>query len=981
MRVCSSCGRENPDDRDFCECGEYLRWDPTGVVQAVTPEVLQAAQQPAPPATPAPAAAPPPAQPGAPAQPAHPAARPASPPPAPAGPGNGTGQPPAAPAPAPPAAGPASTMRQPAVPVPAPAPAAPAQPAEPDPAAITLRLPDGEQLQLGETLAMGVEPGGRAQLLALVRNQSGIVDNYDLSVNGLPADWYSIFPNTVYLVPFGTSGTYEQEVQIHLHPPRSAEAQARIWELEVVAESKAYNRRAASAPLHLGIQPFEEFKTKLSPERASGRRKAQFDVAVRNTANAPVTVALDAADQDNELAYDFTPPTIEIPPGQSVNSKLLVKPPRQKWIGRPEEKRIQVFTKTGEEAERAKSADDMELPEGAEGVDGEEAGGEPKRKGLLGRLRVTGPRAQVGTSGVRMTGPRVSKPAVPSKNVDLMKLRAPGGGTPAAAMPLMPNQVVFRQKPWLPWWVAMVVPLLILLALLLFLFLPKNVVVPDVTGSKSTFDAQQKLTKANLKLAADTKQKISTEAPPGTVIGQTPAAGKKAKKDSEVSVLVALGNGKVEVPSVVGKTQGDAEKLLNKAKLTIGQVTPQPPDPKAKISSQIPAAKEVVQQGKPIDIFTEKVGAKKKGGKDAKKNGGGGGGGKAAAVALPALGGSVAAAAKQAADAGLVPETVLQFSDKKKGELIGTIPPGGTKLPAGSKVKLLVSAGFPQLAFDDGKDVLLADGATGKRLPAVAKGPQEETDPTFSFDGTKIAFVGGRRVFLADRAKPDDPPVALTDAGEAYSDLAWAPTADSNVIAMLRDKSPGKDHKDQDLCLLQVSKTPQAPQCISEPKVNLEKTVRWSPDGKSIFAFGVKSLGSFGMVRYTSKKPFSPDAKDWGKGKFVTDLSQPDKGVLDMAISPDGKQAAYVANFDSDAFQLYLGKPTDFLLTKAKPQGVRACKVAWRSDGVELVVIQADAPCQEDNGQLARMPAGQPTKQQQLGFSGDNPVFQPLTLG
>ena len=30
----------------------------------------------------------------------------------------------------------------------------------------------------------------------------------------------------------------------------------------------------------------------------------------------------------------------------------------------------------------------------------------------------------------------------------------------------------------------------------------------------------------------------------------------------------------------------------------------------------------------------------------------------------------------------------------------------------------------------------------------------------------------------------------------------------------------------------------------------------------------------FGMVRYTSKKAFSPDAKDWGKGKFVTDITQ-----------------------------------------------------------------------------------------------------------
>jgi len=40
MRTCQSCGRENPPDRDFCDCGEYLRWEPTGIVQAVTPEVL-----------------------------------------------------------------------------------------------------------------------------------------------------------------------------------------------------------------------------------------------------------------------------------------------------------------------------------------------------------------------------------------------------------------------------------------------------------------------------------------------------------------------------------------------------------------------------------------------------------------------------------------------------------------------------------------------------------------------------------------------------------------------------------------------------------------------------------------------------------------------------------------------------------------------------------------------------------------------------
>ena len=254
MRLCAACGRENPDDGDFCDCGEYLRWEPTGVMQAITPEALQPAPEPA--RTPTAR------------MPVAPRRRRAGPP-----------------------AGDPCGSRSTAAPAP----------------------------------AVGVEPGGRAHVIALVRNQSDIVDNYELSVLGLPDDWWSIFPDTVYLVPFGTSGTYEQEVEVHFHPPRSAEAEARIWDLQVVGRSRAHARQAAAAPVQLGIQPFEEFKTTLSPERASGRKQARYGVSIRNTANAPVTVALDAADQDNELEYTFTPPTLEIPPGQSSRSEMLVR--------------------------------------------------------------------------------------------------------------------------------------------------------------------------------------------------------------------------------------------------------------------------------------------------------------------------------------------------------------------------------------------------------------------------------------------------------------------------------------------------------------------------------------------------------------------------------------------------------------------------------------------------------------------------------
>ena len=52
------------------------------------------------------------------------------------------------------------------------------------------------------------------------------------------------------------------------------------------------------------------------------------------------------------------------------------------------------------------------------------------------------------------------------------------------------------------------------------------------------------------------------------------------------------------MPNIVGQVAGEAEKTLREKGLTLGQASPQPIDPKAKIESQIPAADEVVKGGR-----------------------------------------------------------------------------------------------------------------------------------------------------------------------------------------------------------------------------------------------------------------------------------------------------------------------------------------------------------------------------------------------
>ena len=127
-----------------------------------------------------------------------------------------------------------------------------------------LRLPEEESAATGP-LEVSVRPGERVVVLGLIRNESGIVDNYDISVSGLPEGWWTVTPATAYLVPYGTSGNYEQEIQIHLHPPRTPEAEARAWPVEVVASSRAYETQVAGAPATVGVEAYQDVAAKLAP--------------------------------------------------------------------------------------------------------------------------------------------------------------------------------------------------------------------------------------------------------------------------------------------------------------------------------------------------------------------------------------------------------------------------------------------------------------------------------------------------------------------------------------------------------------------------------------------------------------------------------------------------------------------------------------------------------------------------------------------
>ena len=156
---------------------------------------------------------------------------------------------------------------------------------------------------------------------------------------------------------------------------------------------------------------------------------------------------------------------------------------------------------------------------------------------------------------------------------------------------------VFRQRPWLPWWLAIVIPVIAALAILAIKLMPKQAVIPNLKGQPSMFAAQKLLNKDGFVLAPKPVTVVDASKPAGSIADQSPAAGTKAKKGTPVTVKVYTGTGKATVPNVVGDTPGEADQALRASSLALGTVSPQPLNPKGKISSQIPLANAGVPNG------------------------------------------------------------------------------------------------------------------------------------------------------------------------------------------------------------------------------------------------------------------------------------------------------------------------------------------------------------------------------------------------
>lgn len=537
-----------------------------------------------------------------------------------------------------------------------------------------------------------------------------------------------------------------------------------------------------------------------------------------------------------------------------------------------------------------------------------------------------------------------------------------------------PFSAVFRQRPVIPWWAALLVLLLAIAILLLFLLWPSHATVPDVRGARSAFEAQKYLEDEGLRLDPQIRTLARRRGTrPGTVVDQTPAPGTEVPEGKPVTVLVAGGARRAEVPDLKGMTAPEADQALQDAGLSLGEVTPEL-DGKGTVAEQVPAAGAKRKSGTPVAIVLAPPEAKP-GDKPKAK-----GDGKAKAVPKGAApGADVDKAVAALEKAKLTPVVKKQVGLAKEGEVVATKPAEGAPPPKDGKVVLTVSAGFPRLLYDNGRNALIADGRDGGGKVRVGTGGGAvASGGGWSPDGRLVAYTRGKKLYVeppGSKGKGGDR--LAVGSGRTPMHPTFAPKG-GTVLAFV-DRSSAK----QGDAVCWTERLPNRwsrPSCRRFPTWQIDG-ITWEPlEGRTILLSAMRQGSEFGLLRIGSDTPFSAKASRWSKGGVnIVTPKDPGGGVRSAVYSPDGERLAFVSNLDTPDFRVGITAAGDVKLEDSRTlQWVPGCDVAWRSDSAELAVVQSGATCTRRIGRIVRVKPKQQQTVVTLVLSGQHPSWEPL---
>jgi uncharacterized membrane protein len=195
----------------------------------------------------------------------------------------------------------------------------------PTPAPATPVLPPDLSLAPRSTFRFG-DGEIAAQATLTVQNKSRLIERYQISLEGIPEEWYSLGMSELRLEPGGS-----MPVPLRLTPRTGPSFPAGNYEFRIRVAPHSFPDSFAEVGGVLQISGVTSFDARLTPIQTAGR-KEKFKLTLLNTGGLPFSPWVEATDPAGMCTFKFDPPhNLEV--GQETVVPIWVGAKRNGFAG------------------------------------------------------------------------------------------------------------------------------------------------------------------------------------------------------------------------------------------------------------------------------------------------------------------------------------------------------------------------------------------------------------------------------------------------------------------------------------------------------------------------------------------------------------------------------------------------------------------------------------------------------------------------
>lgn len=173
---------------------------------------------------------------------------------------------------------------------------------------------------IGVTLASPaapIAPGTAAAATVTLTNRGSIVDEFAVSIEGVPPEWVQIARPRISLLPGS-----KDELTVVFRPPADSTARAGAHPFTVVVLSRQHGIDVRAIG-EFSVTAIERLETSIRPIRGAG----PFTVTVVNTGNVAAPLRIEGTDDEEKLQFTIPPDTV-VQPGETVTIPVQVRAQR-----------------------------------------------------------------------------------------------------------------------------------------------------------------------------------------------------------------------------------------------------------------------------------------------------------------------------------------------------------------------------------------------------------------------------------------------------------------------------------------------------------------------------------------------------------------------------------------------------------------------------------------------------------------------------